>query len=76
MCNRCTSSSQTPEQSEISPEPTTGATAATELPPKPVRWLPDPVSRLGATFYAFAGAVLWETLSYAAHHVDVTITLV
>ncbi|MEV0409943.1 hypothetical protein AB0I68_03805 [Streptomyces sp. NPDC050448] len=52
------------------------ATAATELSPKPVHWLPDPVSRLGATFYAFAGAVLWETLSYAAHHVDVTITLV
>ncbi|MCX4627705.1 ParB/RepB/Spo0J family partition protein [Streptomyces sp. NBC_01443] len=65
-----------PEYPEISPEPSTGATAATGLPPKPVRWLPDPVSRLGATFYAFAGAVLWETLSYAAHHLDVTITLV
>ncbi|GGR76103.1 hypothetical protein Snoj_81210 [Streptomyces nojiriensis] len=80
MCNRCTTSSSAPAPSDIRPGRTapTSRTAPVvpELAPASPRWLPDPVTRWGATLYAFAGAVLWEAVSYTAHHVDVTITLV
>ncbi|MFF1378986.1 hypothetical protein [Streptomyces sp. NPDC058308] len=32
-------------------------------------WTPDPVSRSGATFYAFAGAALWEAADITMHYV-------
>lgn len=69
MCNRCTSSRQS--------QPSSGdaVTAPTPKFEPPRRWTPDPVSRTGALFYAFAGAALWEGAAYAAHHIHVVITL-
>ncbi|KAB2977474.1 hypothetical protein F8R89_01145 [Streptomyces sp. SS1-1] len=34
----------------------------------PRHWLPDPVAPTGATFYAFAGAALWEAVDMGVHY--------
>ncbi|WP_331719070.1 hypothetical protein OG985_48820 (plasmid) [Streptomyces sp. NBC_00289] len=34
----------------------------------PRHWLPDPVAPTGATFYAFAGAALWEAVDLSVHY--------
>ncbi|MER5618216.1 hypothetical protein [Streptomyces sp. NPDC002215] len=39
-------------------------------------WLPDPVSRFGAVFYAFTGALIWEVVLYVGEHVHMTVTIV
>lgn len=46
--------------------PTSEQPQSSEYHP-PRHWMPDPVSRPGAMFYAFAGAALWEA-AHAGYH--------
>jgi hypothetical protein len=72
VCNRCTATSKPTNDApgELVPKAST--------PPfkPPRRWLPDPVSRPGAVFYAVGGAAVWEGVLYVAHHMQVVITWV
>ncbi|WP_158795094.1 hypothetical protein [Streptomyces sp. NRRL S-337] len=73
MFNRRTATSEPSAQPTPRIDEPVRETGAGEFKP-PRHWLPDPISRLGATFYAIAGAALWETTIYVVHHVHVVIT--
>jgi hypothetical protein len=74
MCNRCTSTCPSSASSGSPAQPEGTQPAVQYRPPR--QWLPNPVSRVGAVFYAVVGAALYEGAVYVAHHVQIVITLV